>query len=295
MSEIDVSQWSNALIRAVAERDPGLLRIEDPRAVRVFKERDIERIGSDRAKMMMDRRAVRFVDCASYGQLLAEREYERFELAGQHGTHTWLVAHGRDTDEPAGYVPKLPSDIELIDEQWPVELTIAWAEQHPASPRSMPERLTAVPEANIADHALALAFSWLPPELESRFDLEGWIEAATLRVETPTLGVWRVIAEREHSRLRSMSFLRAQLGSVAEGVQGLMGWSDELIAAVAHELPSALASDMLPHLLAGPEAAVRGALGDDDPDSLDIRHFDFQGQPWALARVAKFEQIAPQS
>jgi hypothetical protein len=232
-STVYVEQWSDALIRAVADAAPEIFRTEYPFAVRPS---DMRAYAHEIALVSFEEEDLAYVDLDGYAAAEREQLFRRIDVDGE----TWYVIDWQaERPGDSGWQVDLPQTARSANiEDWPDTLLAAVGRQAPQLLRTLQGdawMVTAADFPRFADYWLFEGFcdAMLYPFVDrARFeqDLHAKFTAITSGDE-----LWYVHAGDSSAATRAQA-------PVGEDVLNLLDWPDELVAAVAAALPDAFRS-----------------------------------------------------
>jgi organic hydroperoxide reductase OsmC/OhrA len=246
---IDLEQWPDALIRAVAAEAPELIRSDDPFACR---ERDLPSYARGLALISLEETDLDFVDLPAYTQAVREQLFQEIDVEGV----PWFVVNWQGGRDEAIELPKNYESLSV--EEWPDELIAAAGQQAPGLLRTDGRDTWALTEAafpRFADYWLFEGYcdSMLYPHV----DRERFIKETRAQFTEVT-----VAGERWYARVGDPgSDVVTSTPEESERKElKLLNWPDSLVAAVAGAWPQVFRTSDYEMICAVPDKDLQAVV-----------------------------------
>lgn len=261
---VEINDWPDELVRAVAIFDPQLIKAEE--GVFAVADDAFDEYALDSTRDAMYETEHEFFDLEGYGAQLRVDDFLPFEIDGE----TWWVRNypgdkircaGQSWDDE--YI-KFPIDPEKLGavrmSEWPQGLLIAVAQTMPDVLFAYEPLNIAVREADAAVWVMATVFDYsLWASVMEFFDGFGCVAqhlaSDYVRIELDG-DVWFV----ERSVPENDRLDRWHGGDDDTGGRSFLGWTDEMLLAVATDVPEALSENDRESLYMFPESLLEAKL-----------------------------------
>lgn len=245
---VDLPEWPDALIRAVVQAAPELIRSDDPYAVR---EQDLEAYARDLALVSLEEEDIKYLDVPAYAAEVRDSSFRRFDVAGE----VWYVADWERSQPEVALELPIKVQAPLLSE-WPDELITAVGRQAPALLKTLHGDTWAIAETDFRRFALYWLFEgYCEPSLYRHVDVDRFDadqRARFTRVEDEG-AVWYVDVD-EHDHL-----VRPDEADPKDAIH-VPEWPASLIAAVAAAWPETFRASDYESIIAVPDEHLEKML-----------------------------------